>query len=211
MSAPWRPGSHAPPHRPISAPLSATIVTSRENSLACPRRHPISQDVSRDSPCHASSQRNTAGFASSMAPPRHSAGQATVASTEGSMAAPTEKKNRIRKKSRRGRRVSAMNCAMGELASDTPAMIAPTSKDMPTRWDTVATARHQPITSRKMNSLKASKRASSGSRTNLTPRYAPPAMNGKAAMTNWGCPGSGLPWSTPKPARASRATIAIRS
>ena len=170
----------------MSAPLSATVVTKRENSLACPRRQPTSHDVSRDSPCHARSQRKTGGFNTSMAPPRHSAGHTTFASTAGSMAAPTEKKKRIRKKSRKGRRVSVMNCAMGELASATPAMMAPTSRDMPTRWDTVATARHQPMTSRKMNSLKASNRASRGLMMNLMPRNAPPAITGKAATTNRG-------------------------
>ena len=41
--------------------------------------------------------------------------------------APREKKNMIRKKSRRGLRLSAMNVDIGPEASDTPAMNAPIS------------------------------------------------------------------------------------
>ena len=73
--------------------------------------------------------------------------------------APTEKKNSTRKKSRSGRRLSAMYWAMGLVARATPATKPPISNDSPLIWARLATPRHQPRAIRKMNSWKASKNA----------------------------------------------------
>ena len=77
-----------------------------------------------------------------------------------------------------------MYWAMGELASDTPATMAPTSWDIPTSCERLAMARHQPMASRNTNSLNASNRASSGMTTNRTPKNAPAATAGKPTTTS---------------------------
>ena len=73
------------------------------------------------------------------------AGAAMVASKLRSKPPPREKKNRIRKKSRKGFRFSAMYCAIGLVASEMPAIKAPISLESPITSANSAIPKHQPI------------------------------------------------------------------
>src|ERR687895_2734509 len=118
----------------IKRDSTPSTAISKANSLFCPSRIPISRDRLGFSPAYTSSFWNTQGFTASTAEAMITAGNTRSANIPILKLAPREKKNRIKKKSRRGFKLSAINKAIGRAARVTPAMKAPISCDRPKAW-----------------------------------------------------------------------------
>ena len=122
-----------------------------------------------------------------------SAGNIICGISDRSKPPPREKKNRIKKKSRNGLRLSAIYCAMGLVAIEMPAIKAPISRDRPMLSANSATPKHQPIANRKIYSPIRSKRENSGCNTKRTISTEPPISTGSAIKLRPNCSMPELP------------------
>ncbi len=191
----------------------ATTDINSENSLICPRRIPIDVERFSDSPMRSSSQRNTGGLSSRATAHNTSAGRITGADIPRSIRAPSEKKNRIRKKSLNGFRLSETNSATGADASDTPAMKAPISAESCSQLASCATPRHQPIATRNINSRILSNRRIRGISKYFVISHVKSTSSGSFNSSSSGShhPMAPCPELSPAPFTSTSSTIASKS
>ena len=93
---------------------------------------------------------------------------------------PSEKKNKIKKKSLSGFRLSAIYWEMGLVAIEIPATKAPISRDRPEYSASSAIPKHQPNASKNTYSPIRSNLANRGCRTIFTATKQPPTKAGRA-------------------------------